>query len=69
VSDKIPRPNNQPRPGLGAACGLGRRVKLLHRELLAIAKLLELDEVKGLAEFLDELCRCEKKHNPGTMGK
>lgn len=47
------------------------RVHFLHRELLDIAKMLELDQLtsKGLVEFLDDVCPCGKKHTSEALRK
>jgi hypothetical protein len=46
------------------------KVHFLHRELLGIAKSVEpgLRE-EGLAEFLDDICPCGKKHKPESIRK
>jgi len=48
------------------------KIHFLHRELLDIAKSLEeLDDLtkEGLAEFLDDICPCGKKHNAEAIRK
>lgn len=47
------------------------KVNFLHRELLAIAESLKLNELttEGLAEFLDDLCPCGKTHNGEAIRK
>jgi hypothetical protein len=45
------------------------RVNFLHRELLEIAETLELDHQEGLAEFLNDICPCEKEHNAEAIRK
>ena len=47
------------------------RVHFLHRNLLEIADLLGLSDLKheGIVEFLDDLCPCRKTHRPDTIGR
>ena len=46
------------------------KVHFLHRELLGIAKSVEPGLSKeGLAEFLDFICPCGKKHKPEAIRK
>lgn len=47
------------------------KVHLLHRELLEIARSLEIDDLvkEGLAEFFDDLCPCGKKHTAEAIRK
>jgi hypothetical protein len=47
------------------------KIHFLHRELLEIAELLELDQLtkEGLARFFDDICPCERKHNPEAIRK
>jgi len=47
------------------------RIHFLHRNLLEIAGLLDLGDLKheGILEFLDDLCPCGKKHRPDATRK
>jgi hypothetical protein len=47
------------------------KIHFLHRELLEIAELLELDQLtkEGLADFFDDICPCEKRHKPEAIRK
>jgi hypothetical protein len=47
------------------------RVHFLHRKLLNIAERVGLNNIshEGIAEFIDDLCPCGKKHKSGTMRK
>jgi hypothetical protein len=47
------------------------RVHFLHRELLKITDATDLKELthQGIAEFLDDLCPCGKKHKADTIRK
>ena len=47
------------------------RVHFLHRELLKIAKRVGINDIShdGIAEFLDDLCPCGKKHESETIRK
>jgi hypothetical protein len=47
------------------------RVQFLHRNLLKLADVVEIDDLKdeGIAEFFDDLCPCGKSHEPETIRK
>jgi hypothetical protein len=47
------------------------RIHFLHRNLLEIASLLDLNDLKheGMLEFLDDLCPCGKGHRPDAIRK
>jgi hypothetical protein len=47
------------------------RVHFLHRNLLEIADLLGLSDLKhdGIVEFLDDMCPCRKTHQPDAIRK
>jgi hypothetical protein len=47
------------------------RVQFLHRNLLKIADVVEMDDVthEGIVEFLDDLCPCGEKHEAETIRK
>jgi hypothetical protein len=48
------------------------RLQFLHRHLLEVAELVEIDDLKheGIAEFLDDICPCGvKQHNPDAIRK
>jgi hypothetical protein len=57
---------------IGMGCEIpAPRIHFLHRELLDIADLLDLDDLtnKGLEEFFEDLCPCRKKHNAEAIRK
>jgi len=47
------------------------KVQFLHRNLLDIAALAELNELthQGLAEFLDDVCPCGERHSAEAIRK
>jgi hypothetical protein len=47
------------------------RLQFLHRELLKIAALADLNDLshQGIVEFLDDLCPCGKKHKSDAIRK
>jgi hypothetical protein len=55
----------------GMHCIPRPRVHFLHRELLKIAKRVGINDIshEGIAEFLDDLCPCGKKHEAEAIRK
>jgi hypothetical protein len=55
----------------GAEVAPKPRVHFLHRELLDLMKLLEIDDItrEGFAEFFDDMCPCGKSHRADTIRK
>ncbi len=47
------------------------KIHFLHRELLDIMKLVEIDDIsrEGFAEFFDDTCPCGKDHKSDTIRK
>lgn len=47
------------------------RVQFLHRNLLELAAIMEIDDVKyeALAEFFDDLCPCGERHKEDAVRK
>jgi hypothetical protein len=47
------------------------RVQFLHRNVLELAAVVEIDDVKyeALAEFFDDLCPCGERHKPDAVRK
>ena len=42
---------------------------ILHRGLLEIAGLLEIDQSDGIVELFEDLCPCKKRHTVGAVSK